>query len=193
MNILTDICKEVNILNIASKRFLTLVEAIEAEEDKNKKADIALNFLLKNNLPVKIPYPELYSILTNKESYKDIELMRYLYVFERSLPRRVTDTSTWLERLRIFTDTYLLEHSLVGRSFNGKPVLRFTRASGDHEALNAGKGKYGSDFYYWDTKPNFVECKHWSTDDLDAARVFYSDKRYHADHVIVCLNNKQIY
>lgn len=148
MNILTDICKEVNILNLASSRFTSLVEAIETEENKNKKADIALDFLVKNNLPLKVSYPGLQSILLNEDSYKDIDLMRYLYVLERSLPRRDADTSTWLDRLRIFVDTYILEHFLVNKSFIDRPAIRFSRLSGDHENLNAGKGKYGADFYY---------------------------------------------
>lgn len=190
--VLTDICNEVDILTGASSEFISLVEKLELIEDTNERSNVALKYLQDNSLATLIPYPELYKLLAEKD-FSDINRMRWLYILERSLPRRPLDKATWLNRLRVFVDTYLLEHSLVNKTFLGNGPLRFTRFSGDHEALHAGKGKYGADFYFWSGYSNFVECKHWRNDFIDEARLFYSDKRYNADNVIVCLYNKDIY
>ena len=109
--------------------------------DADAKAAIAKKFIDDKDLIKKISYEDLKEYLSNESSI-DVTLARRMYLLERSIPRRQGDTHTWLERLKIFTDTSTLEHSIVAsKNVLGKK-LYFTRKSGDHESLHYGAGSY---------------------------------------------------
>lgn len=102
-----------------------------------------------------------------------------LFLLEGSISRRpsfdpnaVVDPDaeiSWKNRLKIFYDTYLLEHS-VGNALlydsNGAVLGKcvFSGDSGDHEALHFGSGKNAADFNLLDVNTGImsgqVEFKH---------------------------------
>lgn len=188
--------KEIDIISDAPRRFLEIVDKIEQTHDVNEKAKIALDYIMVNNAISEISYLELISRLTNPSS-SGSSFWRQMYLLERSIPRRKTDTPTesslsWVARLKTFADTYTLEYAINKQQLDALPgLIRFTKKSGNHDILHSGHGTAAPDFYCWDPKikknHGFVEFKHWGSSNINTAKDYYADKRYIARYVLVFL------
>lgn len=175
--------------------FMKMMLEIENEQDPKVRAEIAQKYITEYNIFTMVRFEELRDLLDN-DSNLPLSLARKLYLFERSIPRRVEDKSSWLERLKIFTDTSTLERSIVEAGEVLGHKVYFSRASGDHTTLHSGRGNYGTDFYYWSTELNkavFVEFKHWRRADIESAKEYYKDKIYGASNVIICTGDRTFY
>lgn len=191
-NIPENVTSEIDILHGASIEFIEEVAKLESIDDYKERGLEAIKFLKEHNGFDLIPFTLLISYLSDYEGCP-ISIWRQLYILERSIPpRKNAITKTWVERLKIFADTYVLEHIVDHSHLVGLPgIVAFTRNSGDHENLHAGQGSYAADFYCWDkltnTRHAWVEFKHWGTVDIEAAKEYYLTKKYSARYVLVFL------
>lgn len=186
--------ESVDILTGAPRRFLDKVVELETTIDFHERGEKAARYITENGGLSQISYEDLIRYLTDPSS-APISIWRQLYLLERSIPpRNNAEQISWFNRLKIFADTYQLEHVANGKKLNGLPgKIRFSRKSGDHDNLHIGAGNYAADFYCWDEVLDkfhgFVELKHWGSQDIAKAMEFYSDKHYDAMYVLVFLKD----
>jgi hypothetical protein len=203
MNILNaveyeQLISDVDILRDAPNKFLNEVAKLESLADFHERGKEAEKYINENGGLKAIAYEELIAGLASPSS-QPLSFWRQLYLLERSIPpRKDAKQVSWFERLKIFADTYKLEHAVLGKKLDGLPgKLLFTRKSGDHDNLHAGAGAYAADFYCWDDKANkfhsFIEFKHWGTTDILRAADFYKDKHYFADYVLLFTSEHKYY
>lgn len=184
----------VDILTDAPLSFIKEVGELEKTLDPVERSKEAIRYITECHYQTFVNYQDLINYLTNPDICSK-STWRQLYLLERSIPKRKdTPQISWFDRLKIFADTYKLEHAVVGKSLRGLPgKIFFTRKSCDHEKLRMGPGSYAADFYCWDAANNkfhdFVEFKHWATTDLQKAVEFYKTKRYDARYVLLLLKD----
>lgn len=138
---------EINILIGASQSFIDEVCLLESTTDLKVRAELALAYLKENNGIELIDFKTLGQYLCAPKNV-DLAIWRQLYILERSIKPRNSNWS-WVNRLKMFYNTYLEEHGLLGQYYKDHKFY-FLNKSGDHENLHAGMGTYGSDFYYFD-------------------------------------------
>lgn len=191
----TRLTADVDILTGASQDFLEEVAKLESMTDFRERGKEAERYINKSNSITFINYLDLIAYLLNPDSCSQ-STWQQLYLLERSIPPRkgTGTTPSWFDRLKIFADTYKLEHAVVGKKLLGLPgKIYFAKRSGDHENLHLGSGEYWPDFYCWDNTNNkccgFVEFKHWASTDLQKAVAFYKDKHYKARYVLLLLKD----
>ena len=147
-----ELVEEIDILTGAPEDFLEIVLQIELESDKNKMALIATNYINSKNFYTEINYLILKNLLTNIDTSK-IWLYRNLYLIERSVPPRFGKNYTWVQRLKMFCNTYTWECACVGNYYNGKK-LYFKKGSAqrptNHDKLVVGHGRFTADLYFYD-------------------------------------------
>ena len=107
---------EINILTGASDQFITLVYELETTSDFKLRSQKALQYLKNNQGLWEIDYETLGRYLRNPSSVS-LAVWRQLYVLERSIPPRFGNHYTWIQRLRMFYNTYLYEQTLQKHSF----------------------------------------------------------------------------
>jgi hypothetical protein len=175
----SSVYSEINILTGASQEFLNLLCELEQTADFKARGQKALKYLNDNNGLLEIDYETLGKYLRNP-ALVPIPIWRQLYVLERSIPPRFGGRYTWVQRLKMFYNTYLYEQALQKHSFiwDGKKfVLRLITGRPDrpiyHDRLVAGEGKWGADFYIYDNKMLFVEHKY-----CDKATVAEAAEKY---------------
>lgn len=174
---------EINILTGASDSFLNLVHTLESTTNFDIRGEIALQYLKDNNGLTEIDYETLGKYLRNPDSIP-ISIWRQLYVLERSIPPRFGNNYTWVQRLKMFYNTYLYEQALQKHSFtlDGKNfTLRLITGRKDnpiyHDRLVAGRGKWGADFYIYDDKMLFVEHKYCKELSVEATAKKYDPSK----------------
>ena len=152
INFSKDVCNEIDILDGADLEFIDVVNRLEQEKDGYARAAIAAVYIEDHKYLKEVSYPDLGKYLANPSAYP-IQLWRELYLLERSIPPRFGSRYTWLNRLRIFYDTFLFESQVVGTYYKNHK-LYFRTGNKDnptnHDKLVMGAGKSGSDFYYFD-------------------------------------------
>jgi len=189
---------EIDILSNAPIKFLRLVEELESTSDLWMRGKIADEYLIKNNGILYITYQNLASLLDTPTN-RDMSLCRQLYILERSIPSRFGNYYTWVQRLKMFCNTYYREaavHKMA--SYNDHKLLwvKGTEAHPtNHDRLVHGPGVKGADFYFWDETINSsnnrdhmikVEMKH-GTYPLSSMISKYSDPTYLYDAKYVLL------
>lgn len=189
----------IDIVSKAPERFKQLYDRLESEEDTETRSKIALEYIratFPNSLD-KISYSLLGDLLRAPESVS-VAMWRKLYALERSIPPRGIRRS-WLDRLTMFYDTYLLEKTIVADGLaptGGK--FYFLKGSKkdpvDHDALHAGKGRYLADLYYYDDsisgsqkdKMVPVEVKYNPYDSLnDGIEYYRNHHNYGVRHIML--------
>jgi len=196
MTNIINISNEIDILTGAPVQFIKEVELLESITDVKERSNEALRYLKNNNCILSIGYETLIIYLANYMSCPT-QRWRQLYLLERSIPPRAnSQQKSWLDRLKIFADTYKLEKAVNRKLLNGLPgKILFSKESGDHENLHAGIGSYFPDFYCWDALNSklhaFVELKCWSSTNIQNAKDYYKNKRYNARYVLVFMSDHQ--
>lgn len=202
-----NVCSEINILHGASPEFITLVADLETEPDFRKRAEKAIAAIEASESLKEIYYIELGVGLNNYGLFS-IDTWRQLYLLERSIVPRCGDYYTWVQRLKVFYDTFLHE-SRVNKnvSINGHPVLfrKGTKTNPtNHDKLVYGHGKAGSDFYYFDDtlegtanrdKMVSVEFKYSAEDSPELGAKKYASGKflYNSKHLIMYMDKLKKY
>jgi len=188
-----NIYSEINILDGAPERFISEVIKLESMSNLRERAVEAYNYLVSSGGFTQIDFKTLGRMLSSPDKI-DIRNWRNLYLLERSIAPR-NSRWTWLNRLKMFYNTYLEEHQLVYKPYKNSKFY-FLDKSGDHENLHAGNGTFGSDFYYFDdtisgttwNKMVKVEMK-YAYGDLNSEVIKYNptnkNHTYEASHVIL--------
>jgi hypothetical protein len=201
------LCYPINLLFGASPDFIAAVEKIELEIDYDKRSQIAIDYIDKNNGLKEILYVTLGEYLKNPYSIST-NIWRQLYLLERSIKPRFGDHYTWYQRLKVFYDTYCHETNVHGKiKINGHPVLLRKGSKTNpiyHDRLVYGKGKFGADFYYFDealpgntTIEKMVDVEFKYSQNLSAEEVAlkYLDNKYMYDakYLITFVNRFNCY
>ena len=205
-----ELCTEIDISIGASEEFIKLSNEIERLRRMGKYPESAQKALeaLKDKKQL-IDYPTLKLALKSPKNI-DPETGRWLYLIERSIPPRSKDRYSWVQRLKIFVNTYTYEHTVEKaqyRPFLNDPLkggkLYFRKGSArnpiDHENLRAGRGNFGADFYFYDkSQPKgqemqSVEFKYNPKSSVEAGvdYVQNNDQTYDANYLIMYDNSSQ--
>ena len=178
-----EVYSEINILTGATDRFLKVLQELETATDFKIRSQIALKYLKENGGLMEINYDVLGKYLRDPSSVP-MSIWRQLYVLERSIPPRFGSYYTWVQRLRLFYNTYLYEQALQKHTFewdNKKFTLYLIKGRPDrpiyHDRLVAGAGKWGADFYVYDEKMLFVEHKYCKEPTIEAAAEKYDPSK----------------
>lgn len=199
----TSVYSEINILTDANQGFLDLLCELEQTTDFKSRGQKALKYLQDNNGLLEIDYETLGKYLRNPDSVS-LSTWRQLYVLERSIPPRFGGRYTWVQRLKMFYNTYLYEQALQKHNFvwdDKKFTLRLITGRPDrpiyHDRLIAGEGKWGADFYIYDDKMLFVEHKYCDKATVEEAAEKYEPSQnkytYAARFVVVYMAKLNAY
>ena len=157
-----EICTEIDLSINAPEWFISA--AIDLELDTKKgafktRAQKALAYIKAKGTLNIIDYPTLIKYLATPSSV-NIEIWRQLYLLERSIEPRSGDKYSWVMRLKMFCNTYLLEHAVVKSHYKPFPndpkkgrilLIKGNQTSPiDHDNLHAGRGNFGADMYFFD-------------------------------------------
>lgn len=206
LNVITpDITEEIDILKGANPDFIDFVAELETTLDLEARAKKAKEYIDANGGEKEIKYEDLGSYLSSPSSVP-LETWRKLYVLERSIPPRFGDKYTWVERLKIFYNTYIRETAIAGKAtYNGKKIY-FIKGSEknptNHDRLVYGHGQWGADFYFYDDtidgetwqKMVKVEMKHGDTN-IDSEIQKHADDKflYNAKYLILAMSDGSYY
>ena len=182
-----DINEEVNIIKGASPDFINFVADLECMLDFKARAVKAKQYIDNNDGLKEISYVDLGNYLTNIKSLPLPE-WRKLYMLERSIPPRFGDNYTWMQRLRLFYDTFLHETNIHGCTFkldpednkNYKLYLKHGNKDNptNHDKLVYGHGQGKTDFYFYTDRMVDVEYKYSNEGSLSQAIKKYADGKY---------------
>ena len=193
---------EIDILKGANLDFIKFVAELESITDFDIRAQKAKDYIDKHNGIKEIDYITLGKYLANTKA-TPLEIWRQLYVLERSIKPRFGDHYTWLDRLRMFYNTYIRENAIAGKAiYRGKKIYFIKgneAAPTNHDKLVYGHGQWGADFYFYDDsregdqtwqKMVKVEMKHCDGN-LDTAVKKYADNEYSygAKYLILAMAN----
>ena len=173
---------------------------LEAEQDPSARADMAKKCIDENDGMKEISYNELGAYLANPKTASP-SVWRKLYVLERSIAPRFGNKYTWLERLKIFYNTFIRESAVVnGAHYRGKKLYFLNGGKNrqtNHDKLVYGHGQWGADFYFYDDsipsesawdKMVKVEMKHGNYDVASEVSKHANDKfLYNAKHMILAM------
>ena len=204
LNIPAAVTEEIDILDGASDTFIKLVEQLETQPDLEQRAVIAQKYIKDNDGITEIHYDRLGLGLLNYNTIP-LEVWRNLYVLERSIPPRFNNY-TWLQRLKMFYNTYVREHAIGGKaSYKGKKIY-FLKGNAqnptNHDRLVYGPGRWGPDFYFYDEnrgettwdKMVKVEMKHGNTDIEAEVKKHFKDKfLYNAKYLLLAMADGSYY
>lgn len=203
--IFADVTSEIDILTDAPRKFLSIVAKIETAKNDKAKANIAKQYIEEVNSIKVIDYKVLGGYLQDYASCP-IQVWRQLYLLERSIPSRFGTRYTWVQRLKIFYNTFVNESNVVGASFNGHKLYYIRGNSNNpirHDALVYGVGQPAADFYYYDdtiqggttNKMVKVEFKYCAESTPQAGAEKYATGRYTygAKYVILYMANTKSY
>lgn len=201
-----NVTEEIDILKGASPDFITFVADLETILDFRERAKKAKDYIDNNNGMKEIRYETLGKYLAAPNNIS-LEIWRKLYVLERSIPPRFGNNYTWVERLKVFYNTYVRETAIAGNAtYKGKKIY-FIRGNKDnptnHDKLVYGSGKWGADFYFFDDslpgehswqKMVKVEMKHGNNNlDLEIQKHANDTFLYGAKYLILAMANGAYY
>lgn len=207
LNVITpDVTEEIDILKGANPDFVDFVAELETTIDVKARAKKAKDYIDANNGIKEIKYDDLGTYLANP-SNTSLETWRKLYVLERSIKPRFGHRYTWVERLKMFYNTFIREMALDKKAtYNGKK-LYILRGNKDHptnhDKLVYGHGQWGADFYFYDDnlsgeepwqKMVKVEMKHGDTDVTAEIKKYANDEfLYKAKYLILAMADGSYY
>ena len=200
-----DVTEEIDILKGASPDFINFVAELELISDLKARADKAKAYIDANNGLTEIDYKDLGNCLSAPKN-TPLEFWRKLYMLERSIPPRFGDKYTWVERLKMFYNTYIRETAIAGNAtYRGKKIY-FIKGNEDnptnHNKLVYGHGKWGPDFYFYDdsidgttyNKMVKVEMKHGESNIESEIQKHADDKfLYGAKYLLLAMANGTYY
>jgi len=124
----------------------------QRQEYLKRRSELAISFL-QQDMPslLSVSYEQLGNFLSNPANFPDVA--RWFYLLERSIPPRAgARRYTWIQRLKVFFNTAVIEQNAVGKPLavlDGKKFYFFNK-SGDHYSLHAGPGNNYADLYFFD-------------------------------------------
>lgn len=200
------VIEEIDILKGANPDFIDFVAELETTLDLELRAKKAKDYIEANNGIKEIKYEDLGNYLSSPNSIT-LEIWRKLYVLERSIPPRFGNKYTWVERLKMFYNTFIRESAIAGKaSYKGKK-LYWVKGNADnptnHDKLVYGKGKWGPDFYFYDDslpgdrpwqKMVKVEMKHGSNNlDSEIKKHANDNFLYGAKYLLLAMDDGSYY
>lgn len=207
LNVITpDVTEEIDILKGANPDFIEFVAELETTLNLEARAKKAKDYIDANDGIKEIKYKDLGSYLAKPTSIQ-LETWRKLYVLERSIPSRFGDKYTWVERLKMFYNTYIRETAIAGNAiYNGKKIY-FIKGNEknptNHDKLVYGHGQWGADFYFYDDnlpgdqrwqKMVKVEMKHGDNDiDFEIQKHANDKFLYAAKYLILAMSDGSYY
>jgi len=201
-----DITNEIDILKGATPDFINFVAELETMTDFEARAKKAKEYIDTNNGIKEIKYRDLGTCLADIKG-APLEVWRKLYVLERSIPPRFGDKYTWVERLKMFYNTYVRETALDGKAIYNSKKLYIIKGNEahptNHDKLVYGHGQWGADFYFYDDslpgdkawqKMVKVEMKHGDTN-VEAEIKKHADDKflYNAKYLILAMADGSYY
>jgi len=204
IDIIARLVNKIDILEGASDKFIEIVIRLESEKDLKKRAKLAKGYIDANNYIKEVYYSDLGKYLANIDAV-DIELWRQLYLLERSVPPRFGNKYTWLQRLKIFYNSFIYE-SAIDHSYYRCYKLLFKKGNvskpTNHDKLVYGSGRALSDFYFFDntiqgtTRDKMVSVEYkYGTGTLQEEIDKYAENRYiyDAKYLIVLIDEQTYY
>ncbi len=200
------ICKEINILSGASRAFIDFAYELETCTDTKLRAAKAKAYIEKNKGMTEVTYSHLIRFLQDM-NLVPLTVWRQLYLLERSIPPRFGSSYTWVQRLKMFANTYVRECAVNDRGYYNGFKLLFRKGNAknptNHHKLVYGQGKWGADFYFFDNnlpgtanyqKMVSVELKHSSTNLNYEINKYKDDKYlYNAKYLILAMADGSYY
>lgn len=181
--ILEDIEEDLDFLEIAFK--------IETSQSVVEQQQLALAFIESHP-----EYPKSFKHATLKQELKRVKSWqpkncRYAYMLQYSIPLTAKLRNAnyrpynWIQRLMVFSNTYIVEDTVVGKFYGKFKFLYRTKGKNkvvDHNILEYGPGEELADFYFWDkaNKKLFasVDLKcNFNGDSIDTVIATYATER----------------
>ena len=200
-----DVTIEIDILKGANPEFINFVSELECMTDFEARANKAKKYIEDNNGLKEIDYPTLGKYLLNPKAVP-LDIWRKLYVLERSIPPRFGDKYTWVERLKMFYNTYVRETAIDGKvTYNNKKIYQIKGNKDrptNHNKLVYGHGQWGADFYFYDDniegstwqKMIKVEMKHGNSNiDVEIKNHAEDKFLYGAKYLILAMSDGSYY
>ena len=207
--ILSKITFGTRLLEDADNEFLATAYEIETCGDVVKQQQLAYDFI--NEHPTytkKLNLDKLRLSLANIKSWAP-EYCRQAYMLQYSIPLTSQHRSNnyrpfnWIQRLMVFTNTFIVESSVVLKSWNGY-VFRFkTHGKNkvvDHKFLDYGPGEELADYYFWDETVQKLfasvdlKCNYTDRSIEDIAESYLDKKpRHYARFILVYQHNENTY